>query len=210
MKSDHFKTEQDRFWAGEFGTRYTSRNQSNNLLASNIAFFSRSLRAARKPANCIEFGANLGMNLRSLKSLFPDQLQFGLEINPEAADKLRNFLPSDNVIEMSILDFVPTQTFDLVLVKGFLIHINSEVLPQVYEILYKSMGHYLLLCEYYNPTPVKIPYRDHDDRMFKRDFCGEVLDRYTDLKLRDYGFVYRRDPNFPQDDITWFLLEKQE
>jgi spore coat polysaccharide biosynthesis protein SpsF len=25
----------------------------------------------------------------------------------------------------------------------------------------------------------------------------------------DYGFAYRRDPNFPQDDITWFLLEKR-
>ena len=25
---------------------------------------------------------------------------------------------------------------------------------------------------------------------------------------RDYGFVYRNDPLFPQDDLTWFLLEK--
>jgi spore coat polysaccharide biosynthesis protein SpsF len=28
------------------------------------------------------------------------------------------------------------------------------------------------------------------------------------LKLADYGFVYRRDIRFPQDDINWFLLEK--
>jgi spore coat polysaccharide biosynthesis protein SpsF len=27
--------------------------------------------------------------------------------------------------------------------------------------------------------------------------------------LVDYGFAYHRDPNFPQDDITWFLLEKR-
>jgi spore coat polysaccharide biosynthesis protein SpsF len=26
--------------------------------------------------------------------------------------------------------------------------------------------------------------------------------------LVDYGFAYHRDPAFPQDDITWFLLEK--
>jgi len=44
--------------------------------------------------------------------------------------------------------------------------------------------------------------------LFKRDFAGEMLERFADLKLLDYGFVYRRDPNFPQDDITWFLLEK--
>ena len=35
-----------------------------------------------------------------------------------------------------------------------------------------------------------------------------MLDRYSDLKLVDYGFVYRRDPNFRQDDATWFLMEK--
>ncbi|QVL50178.1 MAG: hypothetical protein KFB96_06875 [Thiocapsa sp.] len=44
--------------------------------------------------------------------------------------------------------------------------------------------------------------------MFKRDFAGEMLDRYPDLELIDYGFIYRRDPVFPQDDMTWFLLQR--
>jgi hypothetical protein len=44
--------------------------------------------------------------------------------------------------------------------------------------------------------------------LFKRDFAGEMLERYPDLELIDYGFVYKRDNNFPQDDITWFLLKK--
>ena len=35
-----------------------------------------------------------------------------------------------------------------------------------------------------------------------------MLDRFPDLRLLDYGFAYHRDPVFPQDDITWFLLEK--
>jgi len=34
------------------------------------------------------------------------------------------------------------------------------------------------------------------------------MDIYKDCKLIDYGFSYRRDPAFPQDDITWFLIEK--
>ena len=85
---------------------------------------------------------------------------------------------------------------------------NPEYLPQIYETLYQSTGRYLLVCEYYNPTPVQITYRGHSDRLFKRDFCGEVLDHYSDLHLVDYGFSYHRDPNFPQDDSTWFLLEK--
>ncbi|NDB35890.1 MAG: pseudaminic acid biosynthesis-associated methylase, partial [Flavobacteriia bacterium] len=43
----------------------------------------------------------------------------------------------------------------------------------------------------------------------KRDFAGELLDTFPDLRLVDYGFAYKRDTSFPQDDITWFLLEKQ-
>ncbi|NQU32085.1 MAG: pseudaminic acid biosynthesis-associated methylase [Bacteroidetes bacterium] len=42
----------------------------------------------------------------------------------------------------------------------------------------------------------------------KRDFCGEMMDKFNNLKIVDYGFVYHRDTNFPNDDITWFLLEK--
>lgn len=33
--------------------------------------------------------------------------------------------------------------------------------------------------------------------------------RYPDLELIDYEFIYRHDPKFPDDDITWFLMEKK-
>ena len=207
--SNQFKTEQETFWAGSFGTEYINRNQGANLLASNLALFNQALRSAHKPESCIEFGANIGMNLRALKLLYPSQQQFGIEINIDAASELRKHLPSENVFQTSILDFSPQHAFDLVLIKGVLIHMNPEYLPQIYETLYQSTGRYLLVCEYYNPTPVQITYRGHSDRLFKRDFCGEVLDRYSDLHLVDYGFSYHRDPNFPQDDITWFLMEKR-
>jgi len=36
------------------------------------------------------------------------------------------------------------------------------------------------------------------------------LDAYPDLRLCAYGFEYHRDPNFPADDTTWFLLEKRQ
>jgi len=52
-------------------------------------------------------------------------------------------------------------------------------------------------------------YRGHTDRLFKRDFAGEIMDRHPKMELVDYGFAYRRDPNFPQDDITWFLMEER-
>lgn len=203
-----FKTQQEQFWAGEFGDAYIDRNKGEKLLASNLDFFSKALRGARGVSSCIEFGANIGMNLRAMRLLFPSQEQHAIEINAEAAKELATAVPPANIFQGSILDYPAGRQFDLVLIKGVLIHINPEVLPAVYEKLYRSTGKYLLVSEYYNPSPVAIPYRGHTDRLFKRDFCGELLDAYPDLTLVDYGFAYRRDPNFPQDDVTWFLMRK--
>ena len=36
------------------------------------------------------------------------------------------------------------------------------------------------------------------------------MDAYPELRLVNYGFAYHRDESFPQDDITWFLLEKRD
>ena len=204
-----FKTEQEAFWAGEFGTEYIKRNQGDALLASNLDFFAKALRATRGVNTCIEFGANIGMNLKALKLLHPTQEQHGIEINADAALQLAQVIPAEHVHQTSILDFKPGQTWDLVLIKGVLIHINPEVLPQVYDNLVAASGRYLLVAEYYNPAPVAIPYRGHADRLFKRDFAGEIMERHPQMQLLDYGFAYRRDPNFPQDDITWFLMEKR-
>lgn len=204
-----YKTEQESFWAGEFGTAYIDRNQGDKLLAANLDFFAKSLRGARGIQSCMEFGANIGMNLRALKLLHPALELHGIEINVDAAALLGSLISRDRVFQGSILDYVPSRKFDLVLIKGVLIHINPDELPAVYERLYQSTGRYLMVAEYYNPAPVAIPYRGHRDRLFKRDFAGELLDAYADLSLVDYGFAYRRDPNFPQDDINWFLMEKR-
>jgi len=202
-----FKTEQEDFWAGSFGTEYIQRNQGDALLASNLNFFSRALHAGRGIQTCIEFGANIGMNLKALKLLHPSLELHGIEINSDAALELSQVIPL-HVHHTSILEFEPQRTWDLVLIKGVLIHINPNELPQVYDKLVTSTSRYLIVAEYYNPSPVAIPYRGHTDRLFKRDFAGEIMDRHPQMQLVDYGFAYRRDPNFPQDDITWFLLEK--
>jgi len=208
MIHKNFKTEQESFWAGSFGTEYIQRNQSETLLASNLNFFSQTLYASREIQSCIEFGPNVGMNLKALNLLYPTWDLYGIEINSDAAKELAQVIPDGNVYNTTILDFKPHKLWDLVLIKGVLIHINPDELPAVYDKLVASSGRYLLIAEYYNPAPVTIPYRGHADRLFKRDFAGEIIDRHSQMKLVDYGFTYHRDPNFPQDDITWFLLEK--
>ncbi len=203
-----YKTEQEAFWAGEFGTDYIARNQGNALLASNLDFFSKALRATRHLKSCIEFGANIGMNLKAIQLLYPSIEASGIEINADAAKQLATVIASDRVHHTSILDFKNSAQYDLTLIKGVLIHINPDELTNVYDKLVSSCRRYLLVAEYYNPSPMSIPYRGHTDRLFKRDFAGEIMDRHPEFQLIDYGFSYRRDPTFPQDDITWFLMEK--
>jgi spore coat polysaccharide biosynthesis protein SpsF len=210
MSTEHtYATSQEEFWAGDFGSEYIGRNDSSQLLASNLNFFTKALNQAGRISSCIELGANIGMNLKALQLLYPNIEIKGVEINPDAAKLLGGLIGEKNVYLESIFEFSVTSKVELSLIKGVLIHINPEMLNTVYEKLYQASSRFILVCEYYNPSPVAIPYRGHTDRLFKRDFAGEMLEKYSDLHLVDYGFSYRRDPAFPQDDITWFLMEKR-
>ena len=204
-----FETEQDVFWAGDFGTEYIKRNQGSNLLASNLNFFINALRYTRNVKSAIEFGANIGMNLHALRLLYPSMDLHAIEINSNAAIELKKIIPVKNIYQNSILDWNPSKKLDLAIIKGVLIHINPDQLNHVYDKLVNATSKYLLVAEYYNPVPVAIPCRGHEDRLFKRDFAGEIMQQHPEMKLLDYGFVYRLDNDFPQDDITWFLLEKR-
>lgn len=208
MSTSDYATAQESFWAGQFGSEYIGRNNSDQLLASNLGFFAKSLKQAGRISSCIEFGANIGMNLKALQLLYPGIGLRGVEINPDAAKMLRALIGNENVHEGSIFDCPVESGADLSLIKGVLIHVNPEMLPVVYEKLYSASKRFILVCEYYNPSPVAVSYRGHADRLFKRDFAGEMMEKYPDLSLIDYGFSYRRDPAFPQDDTTWFLLER--
>lgn len=204
----NYATPQEEFWAGDFGKEYIGRNDSQELLASNLKFFSRALKQAGYLSSCLELGANIGMNLKALKLLYPKIELKAVEINPDAAKGLGELIEPTNVFQGSIFEYPVTNKVDLVLIKTVLIHINPAMLSAVYEKMYQASSRYILLCEYYNTTPVAISYRGHTDRLFKRDFAGEMLEAYSDLTLLDYGFAYHRVPPFMNDDITWFLMEK--
>lgn len=204
----NFNTEQEKFWAEEFGTEYIQRNQGAQLLASNLNFFSKALQQAGKINSCKEFGANIGMNLKALNLLYPSLEMKAVEINPIASDTLSQMIGEENVFNGSILD-CPDDKVELTIIKGVLIHINPDVLNSIYQKLYTNSSKFILIAEYYNPSPVSINYRGHSNKLFKRDFAGEFLDKFDDTQLIDYGFAYKRDPAFPQDDITWFLIKKK-
>ena len=202
-----YRTKQEAFWAEQGGDEYIKRNSNPKIVASNIAFFSRVLRRTSGILSVIEFGANIGLNLMAIQQLMGYVEAFAVEINSEAAKNLQS-QGICNVFEQSIFDYNCPFGRDLVISKGLLIHINPAYIEKAYEIIYDASNKYILLAEYYNPVPVEVEYRGHRDRLFKRDFAGEMMNIYPDLELIDYGFVYHRDPNFPQGDMTWFLMQK--
>ena len=208
MSAVDFKTEQEIFWAGDFGNKYINRNRGSDKNFNNIGLFCDILRYTGKIESVIEFGANIGLNLKALKNILPNAAFHGIEINFKAYEILKEW-GGVKAYHQSILDFKSKMKFDFVYTKGVLIHINPDQLSRVYDSLYCSSKKYICIIEYYNPNPVEVPYRRHRNKLFKRDFAGEMLDKYRDLSLESYGFVYHRDKHFPQDDLTWFLLKKK-
>jgi pseudaminic acid biosynthesis-associated methylase len=202
-------TEQEAFWQGEFGDAYVDRNDSPAWVAQNAALFVKALSRAGRIDSLIEFGTNRGLNLLALRQILPHCRLSGVELNAKAHAAVSQLGIAD-VWQGSVYDYPIREQFDLSLIKGVLIHLAPERLPDAYAKLYEASRRWILLAEYYNPTPVEIQYRGHSGKLFKRDFAGEMLDRYPGLTLADYGFCYRRDPIFPADDANWFLLEKRQ
>jgi pseudaminic acid biosynthesis-associated methylase len=200
------RTEQEDFWAGAFGDAYVDRNSRCVYVARRTALFAKVLANTTGVQSIVELGANVGLNLLAIRNLLPEAALSGVEINTKAFHMLRQ-IGGVSAILGSILEH-ELEPADLAFTSGVLIHIAPDSLPTAYERLYKAAKRYVVVIEYYNSTPVEVTYRGHSGRLFKRDFAGEMINIYPDLYLRDYGFIYHRDPAFPQDDITWFLMEK--
>lgn len=207
MSNHEYKTGQEQFWAGEFGSEYVKRNQDQALLSSNIALFSKIFERTKGVETILELGANVGMNIKAIQKILPDINLSAIEINKDAYNQLKEISHVDAHLG-SILDFNLESKYDFIFTKGVLIHINPDELSCVYEKMVSSSNKYICVIEYYNPSPVEIEYRGNHGKLFKRDFAGELLDGW-DLELVDYGFIYHRDPVFPQDDLTWFLMQKR-
>ncbi len=203
-----YTTQQEDFWAGEFGDSYIKRNQNKLLTASNISIFSQVFKKAQNIESIIEFGSNIGLNLIAINHLLPNAKCSAIEINPNAVKELEK-LALDTIFPMSILEFSDNQKRDFVFTKGVLIHIDPNSLEQVYEKMYSISSKYICMIEYYNPTPVELSYRGHSGKLYKRDFAGEIMKKYIDLELIDYGFFYHNDPRHDQEDMTWFLMKKK-
>lgn len=204
-----YATPQEAFWAGAFGDAYVERCRGEALVAARTAMWARIMSRCGPIGSVTELGANIGLNLMALRRLLPEAALTGVEINAKAISQLLRNVPDVTALAGSLLDAIPDEPADLAFTCTVLIHIAPEQLGQAYAQLARATQRYAAICEYYNPTPVSVTYRGHEERLYKRDFAGEFMDAHPAFALVDYGFAYRRDALFPADDITWFLLERR-
>lgn len=90
-----------------------------------------------------------------------------MEINDHASEILKE--TGATVHTESLLDFKSDEVYELVLIRGVLIHLNPAMLKMAYKVIAESSSRYVLISEYYSPVPVAIEYRGEKDRHFKRD-----------------------------------------
>lgn len=195
----------EQFWSGEFGADYTRRSPGDP--EANYHFFARALAHAYLPypPRILELGCGTGANLKALRRHFPHATLTGVEINRDAIAQI----PEDvEVNRCSVLDWLNVEEWDLVLSKGFLIHVAPADLPKAYETIYDASRKYILLAEYFSPRIEEVEYRGNMGVLWKGPHAYQMMDRYQNLRLVDYGFVSKRDVH-PQDDIHWWILQKE-
>ncbi len=204
--------EQRRAWRGEFGDAYTARNvRTEESLASRGRLFTRVLggRPLAPEAILLEIGCNVGMNLEALTRTVGSARVFGVDLNEHA---LRTLTATPSLAgrarvvlgEGQRLPFADGSV-DLAFTCGVLIHVHPDELLEVCGEIVRVSRRYVLCAEYFSPRPEAIEYRGRMDLLFKRDFGGFYLDHWPELRLVDYGFVWKRTEF---DDLNWWLFER--
>ena len=198
---------QEILWQGNFGNKYIRRNKNKKIVVNNIHFFKKIL-TKKKINSLIELGPNVGNNILALNKIFKISDVVAVEINKKACKFLKK-IKNVQVVNESILSFDTDKKFDLVLIKGVLIHTHPDNYRKIYKKLEKFAKKYILICEYFNPYPISLNYRGHKNQLFKNDYAGDFLKIYKNYKLADYGFSYYLDKYPVGTNIHWFLLKKK-
>lgn len=195
-------SDQEKLWSGQFGDSYHERN----VAKSRLEFWTRVVGKIIMGVNSVtEFGAGKGENLAALSTLCPTARFSAVEINKKACEHLADKgVTVFNQAANTIHRITPQQ--DLIISRGFLIHIPEFQLDDILTIMYRSSQRYICIAEYYSPERREINYRGYPNALWTDDYAGRLMKKYPrTLRLLDYGFSYHLDGG---DDITWFLMEK--
>jgi pseudaminic acid biosynthesis-associated methylase len=199
-------------WRGDFGDEYVDRNAPlDDVLRMRTRMWAEMLKGTYNapPKSILEVGCNIGLNLRAIDRLMNAEM-FAVEPNAKARETILKdgILPATNLFDAPGQEIpVADGAIDMVFSAGVLIHVHPDALPSVADEMHRVSKRYLLVAEYFSTKPESIHYRGRDDLLFKRDFGGYFMDRFSDLEIVDDGFLWSRTSGI--DDITWALFRKR-
>lgn len=195
-------SKQTKLWSGEFGDQYHDRNKSTD----RTNFWRKVLRRAPfdTVSSVLEAGAGRGDNLAALRGIYNTCKVWGVEVNMQACVDLAGKHVS--YCSKPFLDAPVPVGFDLVVTRGFLIHVPDDDIDATLRKLYQSTRRYIAIAEYYSPVRRQVEYHGLTDALWLDDYAGRLLEMYEDLELVDFGFDYYMEGGH---DLTWFLMEKK-
>lgn len=199
------------FWRGTFGDEYTGRHPATDQeLRARVALWAKILShiAPEKPRTILEVGANIGNNLRALRSLSGARF---MAVEPN--DHARKKLDADEVVNAgdiragtaASIDF-PDDIAEMTFSSGVLIHIPPADLLASCREIYRCSSRWIVAIEYFSAEPREVSYRGHAGKLFTRDFGGFYLDHFHDLKPIACGFVWKRLTGM--DNLTYWVFSK--
>ncbi len=155
----------------------------------------------------LEVGCNRGHNLVALSRLLgPSAEIVGVEPNPHARSLARAESPTTTILAGDAYELpFRDRSFDLVFTWGVLIHVPLHSLAGALEEIHRVSAGYILAVEYFAEHETRIPYRGHDDLLWKRDFLRHFQEQSPDLSLVRRGYW---GPEQGADRVNWWLLTR--
>lgn len=214
-------TEQIGVWKGDFGSSYTDRNKFSDVKAFN-AFFKDRFGHGRDEMNeefvsfldrsstFLEIGANVGNQLAALQRMGFSGL-YGAEIQRVAIEASKELWTGLDIVLGSGLEIPFKDSFaDVVYTSDVLIHVSPDDLGKVMDEMYRCSRRYIWGFEYFAPQITEIKYREHENLLWKANYCELFLERFPDLKVvKVTDFPYIVDEEAGNID-QMYLIEKSD
>jgi pseudaminic acid biosynthesis-associated methylase len=184
-------------WKGKFGNEY---HQRNIIVKPDIEARTKMWRyILNKTHFCesiLEIGAGQGINL--------------IAINNDAARNSLQYLnlPLRSISDSSITELpFGNNSMELVFTSGVLIHVPREHLIKAFDEMYRVSSKYIVMIEYFSPTPRHISYHGKDNVLWTDDYGSLFWSRHEcNVELVDYGFEWKCVTGL--DNLTWWIYRK--
>ena len=196
-------------WSGEFGDAYTERNNKtvsqmermyfDNYGITRTGMNRQFINSLDRDISILEVGCNIGNQLICLQKMGFRNL-YGIEPNKSALEIARQRTKHINLIEASGLSipFEPS-SFQLVFTSGVLIHVPPSDLNKFMEEVHRVTALYIWGFEYFAPNHESVPYREHEDMMWRGNFAQMYREKFPDLSIVHAKFYrYKHERNINQ------------